>query len=107
LQQGSKAATTNSPLCILSIGWRCNAAAARLEEFNPLDMASAGLRITGIELLMLSVVYFRGYGTVLQSYCNQHRDDYGMSANKIEVIEFQERGLESGLLLTVLVHASR
>ena len=44
---------TNPPLCILSIGWRCCAAAARLEEFNPLDMASAGLRITGIELLML------------------------------------------------------
>lgn len=27
------------------------AAAARLEEFNPLDMASEGLRIIGMELL--------------------------------------------------------
>jgi hypothetical protein len=61
LQQGVDQAATTSPLCILSIGWRCTAAAARLDEFNPLDMASAGLRITGIELLMLSGFYFRRY----------------------------------------------
>ena len=51
-------AAANSPLCILSIGWRCTAAAARLDEFSPLDMASAGLRITGMELLM-SLAFLR------------------------------------------------
>jgi len=57
LQQRSN--QVNEPLCILSIGWRCIAAAAGSEEFKPLDMASAGLRITGMELLMLSGDYFR------------------------------------------------
>lgn len=52
------------------MGWRCTAAAARLEEFNPLDIASAGLRITGIELLMFSDVYFlfMGRGAGVEEY---------------------------------------
>jgi len=32
------------------------AAAARFEEFNPLDMVSVGLRIIGMELLSVIVV---------------------------------------------------
>ena len=48
-----------SPLCILSMGWRCIADAARFEEFNPLDIASDGFRITGMELLMSSVIACR------------------------------------------------
>mmetsp|Transcript_559 Transcript_559/g.1289 ORF Transcript_559/g.1289 Transcript_559/m.1289 type:complete len:83 (+) Transcript_559:552-800(+) len=35
------------------MGWRCIADAARLEEFRPADMASEGLRMMGMELLML------------------------------------------------------
>lgn len=45
-----------SPLCMRSIGWRCIADAARFDEFRPIDMASAGLRITGIELVSSMVV---------------------------------------------------
>ena len=38
------------------MGWRCIADAARLLEFKPVDIASEGLRITGMELLMSDMV---------------------------------------------------
>jgi hypothetical protein len=38
------------------MGWRCIAEAARLDEFRPIAMALAGLRITGMELSSSMVV---------------------------------------------------
>jgi hypothetical protein len=38
------------------MGWRCIADAAKFEEFNPLDIASEGFLITGMELSMPSVI---------------------------------------------------
>lgn len=70
-------------------------------------MASAGLRITGIELLMLSEVYFRGYGTIEEARVmmivvltcantNPKQGEDGMSWKKIENEKDVEiaRGLE-------------
>lgn len=45
-----------SPLCMRSMGWRCIAEAAKFDELRPDDMALAGLRITGMELLVSSIV---------------------------------------------------
>jgi hypothetical protein len=38
------------------MGWRCIAEYARFDEFKPVDIALAGFRITGIELLASSIV---------------------------------------------------
>jgi hypothetical protein len=41
----------------MSMGWRWIADAARFDEFNPADMTSEGLRITGMELLSVIICY--------------------------------------------------
>ena len=51
LKEGGDKADDRSPLCMRSMGWRCIADAARLDAFSPEDMASEGLRITGMELV--------------------------------------------------------
>jgi hypothetical protein len=51
----------NSPLCIRSMGWRCIADAARFDEFSPLDIASEGFLITGMELSMPSVIIYLSF----------------------------------------------
>ena len=51
------------------MGWRCIADAARFEEFNPLDIASDGFLIAGMELLMSSVIVCRLFKVSGFVYC--------------------------------------
>lgn len=61
------------------------AAAARLEEFNPLDMASEGLRIIGMELLSVMMC------------C---KVDSGMSPVPRRGKEYEEKAEKKGSLIS-------